>query len=162
MFRKHTCLKFIPRGGEKDYVAFDNQQTGCWSLIGKAGGEQAINFQTPGCMAKVGTVVHEMLHSVGFYHEQNRSDRDGFVKVNFQNIPRDKYINFEKMSESKISPYGVKYDHKSVLHYSAYAFSNSDKMTIEAVGDKSLNDQMGQREGFSKEDILKINKMYCE
>ena len=34
----------------------------------------------------VGTVLHEMLHAMGFVHEHQRSDRDDFVKVNYQNI----------------------------------------------------------------------------
>lgn len=152
-FKKHTCIKFFPRGGEKDYIVFDNEQTGCWSSVGKVGGSQIINFQTPGCMGKVGTVIHEILHAVGFYQEQSRYDRD--------NIPRDKYVNFEKMSEEEISSYGVSYDYESVLHYSPYAFSMNDRQTIEALGDNSLNDKMGQRDGFSKGDIKKVNAMYC-
>lgn len=161
-FKKHTCIKFIPRAAEKDYIVFDNDKTGCWSHVGKIGGPQTVNYQTPGCMTLVGTVIHEILHALGFYHEQSRYDRDNYVKVNFRNIPRDKYVNFEKMPRTEMKTFSVKYDMNSVLHYSAYAFSMNNKMTIESRGDKSLNEVMGQREGFSTEDIQKVNAMYCK
>lgn len=160
-FHKHTCIRFFPRGGEKDYVVFDNTQTGCWSPVGRIGGPQTVNLQTPGCLGKVGTAIHEILHTVGFYHEQNRYDRDDHVRVIFRNIQGDKLNNFEKISENEITAFNVPYDFESVLHYSPYAFSTSDKKTIEARNDQAMNDKMGQRDGFSKKDIEKINAMYC-
>jgi len=35
-------------------------------------------------------VQHEFLHAVGFLHEQQRSDRDEFVKIRFDNIQESK------------------------------------------------------------------------
>ena len=36
------------------------------------------------------TVLHEMLHSMGFDHEQSRNDRDNFVKIVWDNIQPSK------------------------------------------------------------------------
>jgi hypothetical protein len=156
-----TCLKFFPRSNEKDYIAIDNDFTGCWSAVGKVGGKQTVNIQTPGCIVRPGTVIHELLHATGFFHEQSRFDREKHVKVNFQNIEAGREINFEKFSEDEISSYGVSYDIDSVLHYSPYAFSVGNRMTIESLFGESYNERMGQRVKMSEGDIAKVNKMYC-
>jgi len=39
----------------------------------------------PRCVQK-GAVMHELLHSLGFFHEQTRPDRDNFVTIHFDNI----------------------------------------------------------------------------
>lgn len=88
-YRKLTCVKWVPRtGSERDYVYITNGNTGCWSSVGKIGGRQELNLQSPGCLTKKGTVMHEMMHAIGFLHEQNRWERDKHVTVNYGNIQR--------------------------------------------------------------------------
>ena len=36
--------------------------------------------------AIVGHIKHEMMHTLGFYHEHSRSDRDQYIKVNWEHI----------------------------------------------------------------------------
>ncbi len=48
-------------------------------------GSQIINLSKNGCVYK-GTVVHELMHAIGFYHEQNRPDRNQYIKVAYENI----------------------------------------------------------------------------
>lgn len=50
------------------------------------GGRQEVNLQNPGCVSKKGTVLHELLHAVGFMHEQSRHERDDYVDVRYNNI----------------------------------------------------------------------------
>ena len=59
----------------------------------------------------------------GFWHEQSRADRDGYVTIHKGNIMRGMEYNFMKYSLAKINHLGAKYDTCSVMHYGAYAFS---------------------------------------
>lgn len=85
-FRANTCIRFVPRTNERDFLSIENNKTGCWSIVGHVGGRQKINLQSPGCLIKVGTIMHELMHVCGFMHEQSRPDRDQFIEINWDNI----------------------------------------------------------------------------
>ena len=52
---------------------------------------------------------------------------------------------------------GTEYDYGSVMHYAPTAFSKNGKPTIEP---KKKGIEIGQRVGFSQNDLFKINKLY--
>lgn len=60
--------------------------TGCWSSVGRQGGKQDLNLQSGNCLKKVGTAEHELMHALGFTHEQNRYERDEYVTIKWDNI----------------------------------------------------------------------------
>lgn len=49
-----------------------------------------------GCHCK-GTIIHEMMHALGFYHEHSRSDRDDFVDIKMENIDDNAISMFLKL-----------------------------------------------------------------
>ncbi|XP_011705002.1 PREDICTED: high choriolytic enzyme 1-like, partial [Wasmannia auropunctata] len=89
-YHNKTCIRFKERTNEKDYVNIVNNRTGCSSPIGRQGGEQLVNFQTPNCLNvnRTGIATHEFMHTLGFWHEHSREDRDGYVDINTNNIQK--------------------------------------------------------------------------
>ncbi|XP_011704691.1 PREDICTED: zinc metalloproteinase nas-7-like [Wasmannia auropunctata] len=160
-YSQSTCIKFVPRTArtdEEDYVSITSEDTGCHSNIGRIGGEQIVNLQIPGCVIKKGTVIHELMHAIGFWHEHTREERDDYVDINWDNIQEEATGNFVKVSPGQTTAFGVPYDYGSVMHYTAYAFAKDDSQ--KTIITKDPNAEIGQREGFSDSDIKKINTMY--
>ena len=57
----------------------------CWSDLGRLGnGKQLVSLGKQ-CYSQ-GTAMHELLHTLGFYHEQSRADRDEYVNIHYDNI----------------------------------------------------------------------------
>ena len=59
----------------------------CYSSVGVKywqSGPQELSLGN-GCNHK-GTIMHEMMHASGFWHEQSRPDRNQFVEVIWENI----------------------------------------------------------------------------
>ncbi|KAG7271774.1 hypothetical protein CRUP_032677 [Coryphaenoides rupestris] len=55
------------------------------SEVGRLGRRQVISLQKGGCVY-TNVIQHEVLHALGFHHEQARSDRDDHVEILTKNI----------------------------------------------------------------------------
>ena len=80
--------------GEKDtifknhtyWLQFQGDLGGCWSHLGRTrgiGGQQISLGR--GCVYQ-STTTHEIIHALGWHHEQNRDDRDKYVEILWQNV----------------------------------------------------------------------------
>ena len=65
----------------------------CSSYVGRIGGGQTISVGNAdgAIVCKHGNIVHEIAHSLGFFHEHSRPDRDDFVTVHWDNIEGGEY-----------------------------------------------------------------------
>ncbi|XP_068239423.1 zinc metalloproteinase nas-4-like isoform X7 [Palaemon carinicauda] len=154
-YHNKTCLRFVPRTIEKDYIHI-LKGDGCSSSVGRVSGAQPVSLG-PGCLY-VGIVLHEFMHAAGFWHEQSRYDRDNFITINKLNVKKDMWFNFEKYNWDKIQTLGVPYDLESVMHYGPYAFAAKELQPT--IIPRETGVEIGQRRGFSKRDIEKLQKLY--
>lgn len=154
-YHKNTCIRFVPRTTEKEYINLVDG-SGCSSNVGfEKDRVNTIRLSTR-CWQRYGTILHEIAHSLGIYHEQSRPDRDNHLIIHWDLIRKGMEHNFKK--NSAINSLGTPYDYDSMMHYSKWAFGNG-RVTLETI-DKSKQDVIGQRAGFSPVDIKQINLMY--
>lgn len=160
-----SCIRFKEATDDTvNFVNITGMAGGCYSSVGyRNAGAQSYNLQIypldEGCF-RLGTVVHEFLHTLGFYHMQSAANRDEYVFINETNIQDGTIHNFNKYDETVVDDFDEEYDYGSVLHYSAYAFSANGEMTIVPLKEEEASGIMGQRRGLSKSDINKLNIMY--
>ncbi|XP_039642936.1 high choriolytic enzyme 1-like [Perca fluviatilis] len=152
-FHRTTCIRFVPRNNETDYVSVENQ-SGCLSFLGKVGGVQVLSLQRPGCVY-YGIIQHEFNHALGFRHEQTRSDRDNYVTINWANIEPHEAYNFDKQDTNNLN---TPYDYSSIMEYARTAFSINGQDTITPI--PYHNVQIGQSWGLSYWDIIRIKRLY--
>lgn len=153
---KKTNICLVPHTNQKDYIEFVSKN-GNWSNLGRVGGKQEISIVNE----VVGTVCHEIMHALGFYHTQSREDRDNYVYIHLNNVQKGFEANFQKESD-KASNLGV-YDYGSCLHYHSKSFAvDETKNTISLKNAKGGEDKiMGQRDSMSHMDIINISDVYA-
>ncbi|UYV64863.1 MEP1B [Cordylochernes scorpioides] len=172
--QKVSCVRFVPREDQNNYILI-RQLKGCFGSPGMQGGKQDMSIGF-GCEG-VGTIIHEFMHTLGFYHEHSRTDRDKFIEIKWNNIRNDESIGrkysisdhdvlctdrkgqFSKYTDREIQHLNETYDYGSILHYNPTAFSK-DYKSVTIVARKPGGEAMGQRKKLSETDIRKINKLY--
>ncbi len=150
-----TGIKFVERTADNetmypDFVNFE-PSAGCASWVGRIGQSQAI-WVSDNCTT--GSIIHEIGHAIGLFHEHTRPDRDNFISVNWDNIVNGKSFNFDVLNAG-IEQLGD-YDYGSIMHYGELFFSENGNLTIEAPDNVSI----GQRNALSDGDAESVNTMY--
>lgn len=154
---KYTCVRFRERTKQEDYV-YIFAGVGCWSHMGKIGSRQDMSLQKNGCFGR-GTVIHELIHVLGYDHMHSHTDRDRFIDIMWGNIKQNAVSNFDKVDPKKFGNFNTTYDLYSIMHYDKTAFTKNNKSTI-LPRNRRYKNVIGQRVGLSVGDKQRINNMY--
>lgn len=151
------------------------------SPVGRQGGQQIINIVSWGNQI---IIVHEIYHSLGFWHQQSATNRDTFVTINTGNICgssavvgnpcnanvcqfcSDSMGNFISCAFNFNIQAGTglwgPYDFDSIMHYGRTAFScnGADTITVNAAWNAEWQNAIGQRDHISLIDGLACRGIY--
>jgi hypothetical protein len=153
-------INFVARTTETDYVNFyfdpGNNSAQCEAIVGRAGGEQQVggaggSFNP--CAA--GTILHEMGHTIGLWHEQSRSDRNTYVSVNYGNLIKGSISNFNQIYDNAQET--TLFDYASIMEYPAFAFSRNGGPAIESI---PAGIPLSNLTGYTAADIDGIERLY--
>jgi len=186
-FQRHTCIRFRDAtyqdmSDDGGYIEFV-RESGCWSFVGYLGkNSRKENGNSPkengsppssrqrvslgkGCLHTT-TALHEVMHALGFSHEQSRPDRDEYLNIIWNNIIPAKKDQYKIEKES--TTYDTDYDYCSIMQYEQGSFGqvkNGKTLMTMVVKkpNKKCSDSLGLTPHLTDGDIKKINKLYeCE
>jgi hypothetical protein len=150
-----TVVRFTARTTQDDYVVFRHTDSDvCQSYLGRRGGEQEVRLG-PACGR--GQVLHELMHVLGFVHEQSRADRDDYLTIDWSEIISARKNEFQKLPPKLSMPAGDTFDFQSVLLYPSNAFSRSGKLTMTRKDGSSF---IANRGCLSAGDVRRIEAIY--
>ncbi|KAM4632734.1 meprin A, alpha (PABA peptide hydrolase), tandem duplicate 1 [Polymixia lowei] len=157
MYRLKSCVDFKPYDGEKTYIKFE-KRGGCFSSVGDQQTGQILSLGS-GCDHKA-VIEHELLHALGFYHEQSRTDRDDYVNIWLDQVIPGLEHNFNKYNDDFITDQNTAYDYESIMHYRPFSFNKNSSIPTVTTKIPEFYNIIGQYLDFSKLDVLRLNRMY--
>jgi hypothetical protein len=149
-------LQLVQLNGQSDYINFYFDPTStsgvCEAYEGRVGGEQTVGGSGTCTMA---TILHELGHTVGVWHEQSRPDRNSYVDVNYGAVIKASRSNFDQFLDNDQDL--TLYDYASVMQYPAFSFSRNGEPCIESI---PAGIPLSNSVGYSAGDVDGILRLY--
>ena len=102
-----------------------------------------------GCV-QFDTVIHELGHVIGLYHEHNRPDRDDYINVYPHRVPSFA-DQLQRLDPEDSNTLNLGYDYASIMHYRSLGGTITSKFS---------NIHFGDGAELSPLDVAKVNKLY--
>lgn len=147
-------VRFVPRTTEADYIVVRESGGTIESYVGRIGGPQIVAAVS----TQEETVVHALMHTLGFWHEFQRPDRDQYIQITPSLLPEDVRPGYEIVPEAVM--HGP-YDFNSIMHR---RLSWHRAFFPKPPYDQRWTDvpalAFGQGKHFSRGDILTLRALY--
>ncbi|CAD6197191.1 unnamed protein product [Caenorhabditis auriculariae] len=160
---ENTCVRYVPRNNERDFIDIRNQRgEGCYASVGrynKGANVLMLEANDYATCIRPYTVLHEMLHTLGLWHEHMRTDRDRYIDVLYGNIEAIYYEQFTKLSEGDTTTFGIPYDYTSIMHYDETAFAKKGLISMRTKN-PLYQKRIGRVTEASENDYNKICLLY--
>ena len=151
MIEQHSYLDFILTHDRPGCIQFHYKDSEEWDAHSDYLGWriQGVNIVLSREPIQIkGVIVHEICHAIGMDHEQNRSDRDNYLSIDFNSMPNDNVrYQYTKYTDKRLLGKDIgDFDFESIMLYS------SDKYMKKKDG-SPFN---AQRSRLSKTDMLTL------
>jgi hypothetical protein len=150
-------IQLVALTNQTDFVNFNfnpNDFSGeCEAIVGRAGGEQQVGGSNS---CTVATILHELGHTVGLWHEQSRPDRNTYVSVNYNDLIKGSISNFNQIYDNA-QTFGTFFDYASIMEYPAFSFSRNGGPAMESI---PPGIPLSNLTGYSATDIDGIERLY--
>ncbi|CCD73622.1 Zinc metalloproteinase nas-27 [Caenorhabditis elegans] len=155
-----TCVTFHENRYVYPHVSIF-EGNGCWSFVGKQPSlrEQSLSLERS-CTDHTFVVAHEIAHTLGFYHEHARGDRDQFISIDYSNVNPNLTFAFAKESEKQLDHQEAAYEYGSVMHYSVDQFAVNTNRPVIYARDQKFAQAMGNRMRATFQDVSRMNVLY--
>lgn len=164
-------VQFIYRTNEPDYIYVTISEISGVSYsdnVGKKpnGGQQVVAINSSSWDTPY-VIAHELLHALGFYHEQSRPDRDQYVTIEWDNVEDDASSRYQFRLADGSDTLDTPYDYTSIMHYGPCSFtkctscssSNASCRTITTLN-PAFQSIIGNRSKFGLYDIEDLRRVY--
>ncbi|KAL3313693.1 Dorsal-ventral patterning tolloid-like protein 1, partial [Cichlidogyrus casuarinus] len=162
-WENYTCLSFVEREEHHEsFIIFTEKSCGCCSYVGRRSETDPQAISIGKNCDKMGIVIHELGHVIGFWHEHTRPDRDDHVDILTENVIPGQEFNFKKMDPGEVNSLGEPYDFNSIMHYAESTFAKSNLPKDRTLRPKPCcpRPDIGQRIKLSTGDIRQTLKLY--
>lgn len=158
-FEANTNINFVNEAHSDGYI-FVTAGHGCSSYVGKIGGTQRLSIGNGfeyWITCPTGSITHEFMHAIGFWHEHMRLDRDKYVDIFWENMVSGAEYNYQMISPTRDMDIGDKLDYNSIMMYGSLSFSKNGEYTMLKKDGSVLP---YNRTAPSAKDLEAINMLY--
>ncbi|MGI9552918.1 MAG: M12 family metallopeptidase, partial [Aurantibacter sp.] len=150
-----TNVRFVQRTNESNYVTISSSGSNSNSGIATLGMNGSRGYIRLGTRATAEVIIHELGHTLGYIHEQNRKDRDDHIIINYQNIQNNAKDQFYKSNSAVLITNA--FDVNSTMMYGSFTFSKNGRPTITDLNGNLLP---RRRARISSLDVAGTNNAY--